>query len=227
MREVTISDSDSGNRANPRSGNHLSLADRLRGIARFLEPFQAPGFEFGRLIEGSSTEPGFLIWPHVSFSAEACAFEQAAYHFGWVQWETFNWPEWKGTREAIQLRDDPDALAKATPGQLAKLLTVCIRQDRFSEGTLLAAFESGLLTRILERAAGILGQIDPAGGGSAPQDKAGEFFYMRDGKRQDADLHEPILAGDHTEAEAIGKKVARRLGLSPDAIKRLYRDNET
>jgi hypothetical protein len=200
----------------------VSLADRLRGIVRFLEPFQSPDFEFGRWIEGPSAEPGYLIWPHVSFSAEAYAFEQAAYDFGWVEWEKFDWPQWKGTREAIQLRDDPHALAKATPEQLAKLLTVCIRQDRFTEGTLQAAFETGLLTRILQRAKAILAEIDPPGGASAYQGKAGEFFYEKDGKRQDAALHEPLLSGDHSKAEAIGKKVARRLGITPAAIKRLY-----
>jgi hypothetical protein len=51
-------------------------------------------------------------------------------------------------------------LAKATPEQLAKLLTVCIRQDRFAEGTLLVAFEAGLLTRILQRAKAILAEIE-------------------------------------------------------------------
>jgi uncharacterized protein DUF6508 len=81
--------------------------------------------------------------PRVSLSAEAYAFEQAAYAFGWVEWEKFDWPQWKGTAEAKQLRDDPGVLARATPEQLAKLLTVCIRQDRFSEGTLQAAFETG------------------------------------------------------------------------------------
>jgi len=105
-----------------------------------------------------------LVWPHASFSAEAYAFIQAAYDFGWVEWEKFDWPKWKGTMEAIQLRDNPDALGKATPEQLAKLLTVCIRQDRFAEGTLQAAFETGLLTRILKRARAILTEIEPSTG---------------------------------------------------------------
>src|SRR5438552_1870522 len=90
---------------------------------------------------------------------EADAFVQAAYDFGWVEREKFDWPKWKDTGEAKQLRDDSVALAKATPEQLAKLLTVCIRQDRFAEGTLQAAFETGLLTRILQRAKAILTDI--------------------------------------------------------------------
>jgi len=147
------------------------------------------------------------------------SFIEATYKFGWVLWPEFDWIEWKHTPEAMQLRDGPEALSKATPEQLARLLTVLIRQDRFVESALQSAFESGLLTRILERAASILGEIDPAEADSASQRKAEEFFYEKDGKRQDADLHEPILSGDHSKAEAIGKKVARRLGLTPAAIK--------
>jgi hypothetical protein len=44
-------------------------------------------------------------------------------------------------------------LAKATPDQLAHLLTTIIRQDRFCEGELDVAFKSRLLTRIVRRAA--------------------------------------------------------------------------
>ena len=70
---------------------------------------------------------------------------------GWVL--NFAWPAWKQTDEAISLRDDAAALAAATPEQLARLLTVLIRQDRFVEGALGSAYESGLLTSIVRRAA--------------------------------------------------------------------------
>jgi hypothetical protein len=44
-----------------------------------------------------------------------------------------------------------------------------------------------------------------------------EFFYIdADGKKQDAALHESILAGDHPAATEIGKEVARRAGISED-----------
>ena len=50
-----------------------------------------------------------------------------------------------------------------------------------------------------------------------------EFFYKdKDGKKQDAALHEPILAGDHHAATEVGKEVARRLGISEDMILKLY-----
>ena len=50
-----------------------------------------------------------------------------------------------------------------------------------------------------------------------------EFFYIdADGKKQDAALHEPILAGDHPAATEVGKDVARRLGVPEDMILKLY-----
>ena len=61
----------------------------------------------------------------------------------------------------MSLQDDARALAQATPEQLARLLTVCVREDRFCEGALESAFESGLLTRILERAAVLLRELEP------------------------------------------------------------------
>ena len=51
-----------------------------------------------------------------------------------------------------------------------------------------------------------------------------EFFYKdKDGKKQDAALHDAILNdGDHHAATNIGKDVARRLGISEDMILKLY-----
>ncbi|CAG4903511.1 unnamed protein product, partial [Acidocella sp. C78] len=64
---------------------------------------------------------------------------------------SFDWPSWSGSEEAESLRDDESVLAKATPEQIARLLTVVIRQDRFCDGALLDAFNSGLILRIVGR----------------------------------------------------------------------------
>ena len=71
----------------------------------------------------------------------------------------FDWPSWKDTPEALGLRDDPKVLKQATSVQLAKLLTVLIRQDRFVEGALAGAYNSGLLTAVLRRAEGLRGEV--------------------------------------------------------------------
>jgi hypothetical protein len=106
-----------------------------------------------------SDQPGVMMLPYFSLSEVAGSFEQKAYDLGWIM-PDFDWGIWKQTHEAISLQDDAQILAGATPEQLSRLITVCIRQDRFCEGTLESAFESGLLTRILERAAGILGEME-------------------------------------------------------------------
>ena len=51
-----------------------------------------------------------------------------------------------------------------------------------------------------------------------------ELFYKdKDGKKQDASLHEPILAaGDHAKAQQVGIEATRRAGLTEEEIAKLY-----
>ena len=59
---------------------------------------------------------------------------KAAYDLGWVK--QFDWSAWMGTPEAKRLTECRDLVASATHDQLANLLTVYIRDERFNEGTL-------------------------------------------------------------------------------------------
>lgn len=53
--------------------------------------------------------------------------------------------------------------------------------------------------------------------------KQPEFFYTRKGKREDADLHNPIVDdGDHAKAESVSRKAAKRAGLSDAEIDALF-----
>jgi hypothetical protein len=51
-----------------------------------------------------------------------------------------------------------------------------------------------------------------------------ELFYKdKNGKKQDAALHEPILAGgDHAKAQQVGIEAARRAVLTEEQIAKLY-----
>jgi hypothetical protein len=89
-------------------------------------------------------------------------FIDAAYAMDWVL-RDFDWSEWMQTPEAIALRDDTEVLKRANPDQLAKLLTMLIRQDRFVEGSLAETFDSGLLTAILRRAAALAEELAEGG----------------------------------------------------------------
>jgi hypothetical protein len=70
---------------------------------------------------------------------------------GWVR-TNFERGAWIATEEARTRLDDREALAAATADQLAKLIAVLVRQERFSPGVLLAAFEAGLALGIVRRA---------------------------------------------------------------------------
>ena len=117
------------------SQSELSLVKRLTAIASFL-----PAFQEGKDL--SSLDQ----------------FVAAAYANNWVS-SDINWVEWMKTDEAKKLRDDPTALAKASEHDLACLLTTLIRQERFCEGSLEVAYNSGLITGILQRAASMLDEI--------------------------------------------------------------------
>jgi hypothetical protein len=57
-----------------------------------------------------------------------------------------------------------------------------------------------------------------------PSAPAREFFYLKDRLKQDAALHEPILAeGDTATAYAVSRKVAKRLGLTETQIDALMK----
>jgi hypothetical protein len=127
---------------------------KLQALADFLPILEKPNFTGGWIPDSQEIEPRVFIMPDPILSKEADEFLQAAYKHGWVL-RNLNWPDWAQTEEAISLLQD-EALARATPEQLYRLLTVVIRQDRFVEGALLNAFESGLILRIVRRAADIV-----------------------------------------------------------------------
>ena len=141
------------------------LAERLKSIVAFLPQFRAPGFEFGHWEQAPLRPLDVDTVLCFCLSPPAESFLRAAYGYGWVV-SGFNWFAWAESSEASSLRDGPEGLRSAAPEQLAYLLTVCVRQDSIDDGVLLSAFEGGLLTRILERAAVILSELAPEKAGS-------------------------------------------------------------
>ncbi len=129
------------------------LRDRLRAIGAFVEELEAPGFDAGHwhpseiFRREGDTEVWSMPWYELSDRATAFVRSLAGIMV------TFDWPTWARTDEAQILLRDRDALAEATPDQLAKFVTVVVREDRFSEGALGDSFESGLMAAIARRAA--------------------------------------------------------------------------
>jgi hypothetical protein len=124
-----------------------TVRDRLQRLASFRQVFEDPGFQFGEWAPSRRTDTGAYTFPYYVFSPAAEAFLKAA-----VALPGFDWPAWKDTDEARRLLENHAEIAAATPEQLFKLLTMVVRADRFGDGTLAQAYESGLLTAIVRRA---------------------------------------------------------------------------
>jgi hypothetical protein len=128
---------------------------QLRALARYLPALEKPDFNAGAFAPVQKTESGALIMPYAVYSDVVEDLVKAAYEHGCVL-TGFSWAEWAHAAEAQALCHDPSKLARATPEQLLRLLTAIIRQDRFCEGVLLDAFETGLMLGIVCRAVTIL-----------------------------------------------------------------------
>lgn len=128
------------------------IKEKLHALAAFLPQFEKEDFNLGHWGHPKSDKPNTIMLPYFVYNDVAKSFINMTYEMGWILTD-FSWPAWKETKEAIDLRDKPNALAKATSQQLGRLLTVIIRQDRFCEGSIDSAHESGLLLGIIRRAA--------------------------------------------------------------------------
>lgn len=137
--------------------------ERLAALVRHIPAFSDPTAPVGEWHQPEA-EPGTFSAASFMPNADAERFVADCYAHGWVL-GGFDWGAWARAEEAQGLRDDPIVLAKASEHQLAQLLTVAIRQSRFVEGALAAAFESGLILGILRRAEGLAREARIALGG--------------------------------------------------------------
>lgn len=138
-----------------------TLQQRLSALAAFTSLFSDPSFESG-VWRGSLVDRDQMPW--FDLDDKVTEFLKTLYDYGWVQ--DFDWIQWMRTEEAQRLANDPAALEVATTVQLAKVLTVSARRDRFSEGSFAADFKSGLIARIVKRATALLNQMEAASDGS-------------------------------------------------------------
>ena len=128
--------------------------DQIRALADFWPVFANPQFVY-EVRDEVKEKKGVITMPSSSLSPEAKAFNTMIYQVGWVL-DGFGWPEWTQTDEFKDLFSKPEALAKASAHQLAKLLTALARKERFCEGTMASACSDGLLARITQRASILL-----------------------------------------------------------------------
>ena len=127
-----------------------SLRDRLQLLARHLEAFESPGFSFGAWEPSRTDADGLTHLGWYRFSPAAEAFLADVRAGGWVT--PFDWPAWLASPEGQALTHGPQAVVGASAEDLERLLTAIVRSDRFTEGSLAGAFESGVLGAVMRRA---------------------------------------------------------------------------
>jgi hypothetical protein len=151
------------------------LRTRLSALAAFREPFEAPGFEFGHWVKAEPRADGVIVMGFYVFSPVAEDFLRACGMYDWVS-PTVDWMSWSETEECRRLMTDPSALASATPDQLQHLLTMLVRGERFGDGTLAQAYDSGVINGIVRRVGVLLASMgtDPQGGDPAMQSTSAE-----------------------------------------------------
>ena len=130
----------------------LPTNDQLRRLATWLPALQAPDFDFGHWAGGDKRPDGTITMPYYEFSDQAEKLRATlpiAVGFDWRTWMT--------TDRAQAFVKDHRQVASATPDELLKLTTAIVRSDRFTEGSIAGAFESGLLLEVVRRAATLIG----------------------------------------------------------------------
>jgi hypothetical protein len=129
----------------------------LRRLARHRTAFEAPGFTFGSWVPARERDDGVIEMGWYEPSPEADAFLADAR----AKITPFDWPAWAAGPDGQALLGHPEAVASASADDLRRLLTVYVRSERFGDGTLEAAFASGMLTAIIRRA-GVLAAASDA-----------------------------------------------------------------
>jgi Family of unknown function (DUF6508) len=124
--------------------------DMLRALAAFVPELAAldKGGEWvcgEKLPDGSFTMSGFIL------CKTGVKLVERAYELGFVD-PVVNWPEWQNTPEARRLFNDHAEVAQASALDLTRMLTTIIRGDRFCEGNIGGAIDSGCVLAIAERA---------------------------------------------------------------------------
>ncbi len=134
------------------------LRKRLQALAAYGPVFEAEGFRFAEQMPGSM-EDGIIVLGGSALTPDAERFCQMVYDQGWVR--PLDWSAWRETPEGQRLMHDPAATAMATADDLVRILTTCVRADRFCDGYLVDAFDAGLITRVAVRAGTLLASQYP------------------------------------------------------------------
>ena len=145
-----------------RAGPNINTADapakqghatRIASIGQLLARIEKTADGFGHWRRDPRHTLGHPGIPWVEFSAEARNF-LAMLRDARLIIPSFDWVAWDRRGRYM---DNPATVADASFDDCRKLLTALVRGDRFNEGLLLEAFDSGLLRRLIDRMAALVG----------------------------------------------------------------------
>ncbi len=125
----------------------------LRILAGYADAFASHG-PIGAWRGGEANAAGVIQMPWYEYQPEIDRFVVDMYAAKLVR--PVDWMRWAGTPEARDLISDPTTIARASHDDLIYLLTTIIRGERFSDGEIAGAYESGTLLAIAQRAQAFL-----------------------------------------------------------------------
>ena len=134
----------------------------LEALARWRPRLEDPDFRIGAWVKSWTDDQGLTHVGWFDYSPDAREFLGDVGRHGWVQ--VFDWQTWLQTPEGERIAHQPGGIEEATPDDLVRILTAIIRSDRFTEGSIAGAFESGLLTRVIRRAEALAAPARPQDG---------------------------------------------------------------
>ena len=127
----------------------LGLSDEARDqLAAINDRIQSHEGSWGKVQGGEKNEDGVIEMPFWTSDPIVSDFVTFMYANDLVM--NFNWSAWDEGREWYKKDDDSKYETLDIPTAL-KLLTAVIRNDRFSDGALVGAFESGAFPKIINR----------------------------------------------------------------------------
>lgn len=135
-----------------------TLRERLLVLARWEPVFADPGFVPGKWADIGPRPDGSIQMPWFEYGEVIDRFRADMAGHGWVV--PFDWMAWAASPEGRRLISDPSRVSSASADDLARLLTTIIRGERFSDGEIAGAHESGHLLAIARRA-GVLAEELP------------------------------------------------------------------
>lgn len=141
-------------RLNPADALKPITDDGLRVLAGWAPILTSPDFDIGHWVVSEPDEDGVTQMPWFDYSPDALRLMAEVAGAGFVQ--PFDWMTWMGSPDAKVLVADPGRVAAVDADDLRRLLTAIVRGDRFMEGNVAGAFESGMLLAIARRAGSLL-----------------------------------------------------------------------